>query len=65
MVALVATLYLTCARHAQEHNQILSLDGAVFPAGLTMLGLVSFYHCRLCFAVCVCALQGACGVDVA
>ena len=43
MIVLVATLYLTCARHAQEHNQITSLDGAVFPAGLTTLGLVSFH----------------------
>ena len=54
MVALVATLYLTCARHAQEHNQILSLDGAVFPAGLTELALVSFHPCLLrFFGVCV------------
>ena len=43
MIVLVATLHLTCAFHAQGHNPITSLDGAVFPAGLTTLGLVSFH----------------------
>ncbi len=48
---LVATLHLTFACHAQQSNQITSLDGAVFPAGLTYLSLVSFHHCRLWYFV--------------
>ena len=44
MIDLVATLHLTFACHAQGENQITSLDGAVFPAGLTKLGLVSFHY---------------------
>jgi hypothetical protein len=50
-IALVATLHLTAACHAQHDNKITSLDGAVFPAGLTELGLVSFHDGRLCFVV--------------
>jgi hypothetical protein len=38
----VAPLHLTSACHVQENNQITSLDGAVFPAGLTWIRLVSF-----------------------
>ena len=63
MIDLVTTLHLTFACHAQIKNQITSLDGAVFPAGLTVLGLVSFHYCRLWFfGVCV---RGACCADVA
>ena len=65
MIVLVATLHLTFACHAQADNQITSLDGVVFPAGLTKLALVSFHDGRLCFVVCVCDVRGACGVDVA
>ncbi len=53
MIDLVATLHLTFACHSQYGNKITSLDGAVFPAGLTELFLVSFNHFRLCFW-CVC-----------
>ena len=35
--------YLTSACHSQCGNQITSLDGAVFPTGLTELALVSFH----------------------
>jgi hypothetical protein len=38
----VSPLHLTSACDAQQSNQITSLDGAVFPAGLTLLVLVSF-----------------------
>ena len=65
MIALVATLHLTCACHAQDHNAITSLDGAVFPAGLPLIALVSFLYCRLSLVVCVVDVRGACGVDVA
>ena len=67
MIDVVATLHLTFACHAQQSNQITSLDGAVFPAGLTELNLVSFHHSRLWFGfvVCVCDVRGACGADVA
>ncbi len=64
-IALVAMLHLTAACHAQSGNNITSLDGVVFPAGLTMLWLVSFDDGRLCFVVCVCDVRCACGVDVA
>jgi hypothetical protein len=33
----VSPLHLTSACHAQWNNRITSLDGAVFPAGLTEL----------------------------
>ena len=66
MIDVVATLHLTFACHAQIKNQITSLDGAVFPSGLTELFLVSFYHRRLWyFVVCVCYVRGACCADVA
>ena len=45
----VAALYLTSACHAQHGNKISSLDGVVFPAGLTTLWLVSFCDCRHLF----------------
>ncbi len=38
-------LYLTSACHAQSYNQISSLDGVVFPAGLPWLDVVSFCFC--------------------
>jgi hypothetical protein len=41
----VSPLHLTAACDAQWNNQITSLDGAVFPAGLTQLHLVSFDYC--------------------
>jgi hypothetical protein len=41
----VAPLHLTSACHVQENNLITSLDGAVFPAGLTSLNLVGFDDC--------------------
>ncbi len=47
MIDVVATLHLTFACHSQGGNRISSLVGAVFPAGLTELSLVSFHHCRL------------------
>ena len=54
MIDLVAMLHLTFACYAQSGNQITSLDGAVFPAGLTTLWLVSFHHCLLrFFGVCM------------
>ena len=66
MIDLVATLHPTSACHAQDNNRITSLDGAVFPAGLTKLSLVSFHDYRgPCFVLCACDVQGACGVDVA
>ncbi len=40
--------YLTSSCHAQFRNHITSLDGAVFPAGLTTLDLVRFHDGRLC-----------------
>ncbi len=40
-VTRVKALCLTSACHAQGNNQINGLDGAVFPAGLARLGLVS------------------------
>ncbi len=43
VIDLVATLHLTFACHAQQGNKITSLDGVVFPAGLTKLWLVSFH----------------------
>jgi hypothetical protein len=46
--ALFATLRLKSACPAQDGNQITSLDGAVFPAGLTVLCLVSARDCRIC-----------------
>jgi hypothetical protein len=46
--ALFATLRLKSACPAQDGNQITSLDGAVFPAGLTELCLVSARDCRIC-----------------
>ncbi len=64
-IALVATLHLTSACFVQLRNEITSLDGVVFPAGLTTLDLVSFHDGRLCFVVCVCDVRGACVVDVA
>ncbi len=45
----VSPLHLTCACDAQQSNHITSLDGAVFPAGLTSLVLVSFDYRTLCF----------------
>ncbi len=48
----VSPLYLTAACDAQWNNRITSLDGAVFPAGLTQLLLVSFDYCILCFEGC-------------
>ncbi len=57
--------YLTSACREQRDNKITSLDGVVFPAGLTTLRLVRFHDGRLCFVVCVCDVRGACGVDVA
>jgi hypothetical protein len=65
VIVLVATLHLTFACHAQDHNAITSLNGAVFPVGLPWLGLVSIHYCRLCFGLCICAVRGACGIDVA
>jgi hypothetical protein len=65
MIDLVATLHLTCACHAQDLNQISSLVGAVFPAELTKLWLVSFHVFLQCLLVCVCDVRGACGADVA
>ncbi len=66
MIDLVATLHLTSACHAQNGNHITSLDGAVFPAGLTTLSVVSFHDYRgPCFVLCAYYVQGACGVDVA
>ena len=66
----VAALYLTSACHAQGSNQISRLDGVVFPAGLTMLWLVSFLILQafvswcvdvMCEAVAVCmACDDAC-----
>ncbi len=59
----VAALYLTSACHAQGGNQISSLDGVVFPAGLTWLYLVSslvlhaillWFVYIMCDAVAVC-----------
>ncbi len=47
MIDVVATLHLTFACYAQGNNRIISLDGAVFPAGLTKLDLVSNQYCRL------------------
>ncbi len=61
----VAALYLTFACHAQGGNQISSLDGVIFPAGLTTLRLVSslvlqafVWWCVdvMCDAVAVCML---------
>jgi hypothetical protein len=46
--ALFATLRLKSACPAQDGNQITSLDGAVFPSGLTVLCLVSARDCRIC-----------------
>jgi hypothetical protein len=40
-----ATLRLKSACPAQDGNQITSLDGAVFPSGLTKLWLVSARDC--------------------
>ncbi len=61
-IALVATLHLTFAFFLQKGNQITSLFGAVFPAGLTELYLVCFHDCRLCFVLCVCDVRGVrCG----
>jgi hypothetical protein len=66
VIDLVATLHLTSTCHAQDNNNITSLDGAVFPARLTKLWLVSFHDYRgTCFVLCACDVQGACGVDVA
>jgi hypothetical protein len=65
VIDLVAMLHLTSACHAQNGNQITSLDGAVFPAGLKELQLVSFDDFGPCFVLCACDVQGACGVDVA
>ena len=62
MIVVVATLHLMFACYAQGNNRISSLDGAVFPAGLTELELVSFHHCRLCFVVCVYVMCDACAV---
>ncbi len=45
-VMCVAPLHLTSACDAQFSNEVASLEGAVFPAGLTKLNLVSFYCCR-------------------
>ena len=45
----VAALYLTSACHAQNGNQISSLDVVVFPSGLRTLQLVSFWYCRRLF----------------
>ncbi len=58
-------LNLTFACHAQGNNQITSLDGVVFPAGLTKLVLVSFHHCIHFFVVCVRDVRGACCANVA
>jgi hypothetical protein len=58
-------LHLTSACHAQQYNTITSLDGVVFPAGLTELWLVSFHDGRLCFVACVCDVRCASDVDVA
>jgi hypothetical protein len=38
----ILAFYMTYACPAQIRNQITSLDGAVFPSGLTKLWLVSF-----------------------
>ena len=65
VIDLGATLHLKCAFHAQHHNEITSLDGVVFPAGLTTLHLASFHYCILCFAVCIRDVRGACCADVA
>ncbi len=65
MIDVVATLHLTFAYHLQQNNKISSLDGVVFPSGLTSLDLVSFHHFSFCFGVCVCEVQGACCADVA
>ena len=65
MIDVVATLHLTFACYAQESNQITSLQGVLFPAGLTELYLVNFHLSRLCFVVCVCDVRGVCGADVA
>ncbi len=65
MIDVVATLHLTFACRAQNHNNITSLDGAVFPETLETLDLVSLHYYRLCFMVCVCDVRGACGADVA
>ena len=47
----VALLHLTSACDAQDYNKITSLVGAVFPAALTDLQLVSFDCCRRLFVV--------------
>jgi hypothetical protein len=44
----VALLYLTSVWHSQKYNQISSLEGVVFPAGLTALDLVSICLCFFC-----------------
>ncbi len=69
----VAALFLTSACHAQYSNQISSLDGVVFPAGLTELDLVSICLLQafvswcvdvMCQAVVVCMVfdYECCGV---
>jgi hypothetical protein len=70
--ALFATLRLKSACPAQDGNQITSLDGAVFPAGLKMLDLVSAHESLIAgflFVVCISVrdVRGEfrCGVDVA
>jgi len=56
----VASLHLTFVCDSQRNNKIASIKGVVFPAGLTMLGLVSVHeftlHCVGCdvtFAPCL------------
>ncbi len=48
----VSPLHLTSACVAQQRNHITSLDAAVFPAGLTLLVLVSFEYCIFWFEGC-------------
>jgi hypothetical protein len=49
IVLRVVPLHLTSAYDAQDNTKITSLEGAVFPAGLTDLYLVSFGCCGYFF----------------
>ncbi len=57
---LVASLHLTSACYAQSYNNISSLAGVFFPAGLKTLWVVSFDSWSFCFAVCGGDVCGAC-----
>ena len=59
---------MTSACDAQNHNEITSLDGAVFPVGFTTLNLVSsrvFLILFCCFVGILFDVQCVCGVGVA